>query len=208
MRCLGEGKLGDNTDWRHLTGSANGPVWVVATEDEIKSYWDASPTRCEHPRSELRDYQTSNGGWQRKEQCLTCGSSTSNAKTRDKDKSVPLWDKELAGSWEAACTAKQKEIMEFLVDRTNNLELKGYLFYEDYLKSPEWSKKRDLVLQRDNHLCQSCLDATATEVHHRSYDQIFNEYLFDLVSVCRICHERMHSKKIAAVEAARAKGAL
>ena len=198
--------MSDSTKWRHLTGSDEGPIWVVATEQEYQAYWNAGPSRCEHSESELRDYQTVNGGWQRKEQCLKCGASTSQPRTRVKDTSVPLWDSELVRNWEATCASEQKRIKDFLVDRTANLELSGYIFYEEYLQSDEWKKKRDLVLKRDNFLCQCCLEKPATEVHHHTYDQIFKEYLFDLTSVCRECHARVHSKKIASVEAARAKG--
>ena len=194
--------------WRHLTGSDTGPIWVVATEGEIQEFWDASPTNCAHVKSELRDYETSNGGWQRKEQCLTCGASTSQSKARDKQLVVPLGDRKLVTNWEASCSQKRQKIQDYLIDRTEKLEFTGHVFYEEYLKSDEWIKRRNLVLKRDKHLCQCCLEETASEVHHHTYDQIFDEFLFDLVSVCRKCHERVHQKKIAAVEAARAKGVL
>lgn len=61
--------------------------------------------------------------------------------------------------------------------------------YEHYLKSTAWKKKRKLVLERDQHICQSCLSKKAREVHHLTYVHLLNEPLFDLVSVCRDCHQ-------------------
>ena len=60
--------------------------------------------------------------------------------------------------------------------------------YRPYLKSKEWKDKRLLVLKRDNYVCQSCLKSKATEVHHLTYKHVFNEPLFELVSICNPCH--------------------
>ena len=63
--------------------------------------------------------------------------------------------------------------------------------YQMYLNSDEWKKKRDFVLSRDNHICQFC-GAEATEVHHLSYERKYNEAHYDLISICRPCHELIH----------------
>lgn len=71
--------------------------------------------------------------------------------------------------------------------------------YATYLDSPEWFAKRDLVLERDNHLCQAQCDGCtkrANHVHHLTYKHLFNEPLFDLVSVCRSCHNKVHGHEI------------
>lgn len=63
------------------------------------------------------------------------------------------------------------------------------LEYAEYLKSPEWKEKRKMVMQRDKYICQSCLVEDAREVHHLTYRHLYNEPLFDLVAVCRDCHQ-------------------
>lgn len=68
--------------------------------------------------------------------------------------------------------------------------------YTAYLKSPQWARKRVLVLRRDGGLCQACLESPATDVHHKTYEHVFDEPLFDLESVCRPCHELLHKKPI------------
>ena len=62
--------------------------------------------------------------------------------------------------------------------------------YENYLESPAWEMKRDAVKQRDGGQC--VCGAKATEVHHKTYNNIGKEPLSDLVFLCEECHERVH----------------
>lgn len=63
--------------------------------------------------------------------------------------------------------------------------------YKQYMESDEWNDRRLKVLERDEYVCQACWAQRATEVHHLIYDHLFNEPLFDLVSVCHDCHEML-----------------
>ena len=67
--------------------------------------------------------------------------------------------------------------------------------YTDYLKSPEWKKIRNSVLERDNFRCAVCGSTDGLNIHHITYENIFNEQenLSDLVTLCRKCHETIHS---------------
>lgn len=67
--------------------------------------------------------------------------------------------------------------------------------YAEYLKSDEWMAKRKQVLKRDNHTCTACLEAPATQVHHTTYERVFDEPLFHLQSVCDDCHAKIHDKR-------------
>lgn len=66
-------------------------------------------------------------------------------------------------------------------------------YRNEYLKSPEWQRKRHMVLQRDNWRCVYC-GAPATQVHHKRYAKrnIGNEPISWLVSICKSCHESIH----------------
>ena len=66
--------------------------------------------------------------------------------------------------------------------------------YNEYIKSAEWLNFRQLVLERDKNMCQGCLKSEAEEVHHLTYDNLGNELLFELISVCKPCHDRIHNK--------------
>jgi hypothetical protein len=65
--------------------------------------------------------------------------------------------------------------------------------YEEYLASAAWRRKRDLVMWRSGNICEGCLSAKATEVHHRTYDHVGDELLYELVAPCRACHGRAHA---------------
>lgn len=64
--------------------------------------------------------------------------------------------------------------------------------YRQYLHSPTWAELRNRVLERDKHLCQGCLRNRATQVHHRTYQNLFQEFAFELEAVCDDCHIRIH----------------
>ena len=198
----------EDYDWQLIHPRGGKALWVIATRQEIEDYRSISLHNCEHPTSELRDYETSNGGWQRKEQCLNCGKAVSNPVKRDRNLEVPKWDANLESEYLKKRAVKKSEIENHLIERTANLETEGYVIYEEYLDSADWKKRRSAALARDGGLCQACYEADASEVHHLTYERIFEEPLFDLVSVCEDCHKKLHRRNIAAKEAGRAKGLL
>ena len=61
-----------------------------------------------------------------------------------------------------------------------------------YLRSDAWAELRRAILRRDKWLCQGCLKATATQVHHLTYANLYNELCFQLVSLCADCHRKVH----------------
>lgn len=64
--------------------------------------------------------------------------------------------------------------------------------YHRYLETPAWKAKRDRVMRRAGGTCEACGVARATEVHHLTYERVFEEPLFDLVAICGPCHRRIH----------------
>lgn len=72
-----------------------------------------------------------------------------------------------------------------------------------YYQSPEWKERREYVMRRANGVCEGCGRVKATEVHHMSYDNFANEFLWELKAVCTECHERFHAPQKARDEAIR-----
>lgn len=70
-----------------------------------------------------------------------------------------------------------------------------YVNYKEYIKSEEWKHKRKQVLERDKFKCRLC-GAKGTEytlhIHHNSYDNLGNEPLEDLITLCKECHGIYH----------------
>ncbi len=69
-----------------------------------------------------------------------------------------------------------------------------YQAYQKYIHSPEWGKKRWLVIARANQnggFCERCNQRPADgnfAVHHLSYENFMNEPLSDLLAICKPCH--------------------
>lgn len=63
--------------------------------------------------------------------------------------------------------------------------------YEKYLKSKAWSEVRQKFFEQVGQQC-ICGD-TATQVHHKTYDNIGKENLLtELAGLCDICHRNVH----------------
>lgn len=60
--------------------------------------------------------------------------------------------------------------------------------WEGY-RPPMWPVVNDL------RLCEGCGKARATQVHHKTYRNLGDEFLFELVALCDACHKRLRAKK-------------
>lgn len=73
--------------------------------------------------------------------------------------------------------------------------------YEDYINnSPNWRRLRRLVRARCHGTCEGCGERPMAEVHHLTYEHLFDEFLWELVGVCRECHRRAHGTDVPARE--------
>jgi len=97
----------------------------------------------------------------------------------------PPFDDELKAGWEN----KRKEAYAAIHNDDNE---EFWAAYEEYLAGPEWRQKREKVLARAGGLCEGCGTNPATQVHHRSYEHVGAEFLFELVAICESCHDRLH----------------
>ena len=66
--------------------------------------------------------------------------------------------------------------------------------YNRYLKSDAWMAKRACVLNLRDHRCDLC-NEKATEVHHKTYDNVGQEPFNDLTALCKSCHTRYEEDK-------------
>lgn len=62
--------------------------------------------------------------------------------------------------------------------------------YKRYLKSDKWLGKRKDKLEEVDYECELCGKHGCTlQVHHLTYDRIFDEENKDLLVVCKPCHK-------------------
>lgn len=158
---------------------------------------------CDHPQSRLTVFTASNGTTHYREQCVRCGATTNTIRKAELSPgraagAVP-YDADLPTRWWRAKNGRREELRE-----SRNAERDAW--YQEYLRSPEWARRRALVLQRAGGKCEGCLSRRATEVHHTTYDHVGQELLFELVALCSTCHRTIHkdkatSRRMAASEA-------
>jgi hypothetical protein len=66
--------------------------------------------------------------------------------------------------------------------------------YHEYLLSEQWVRLRDTKIKDVGNSCQLCSRREGLQVHHRTYDNVFNEKLDDLIVLCKHCHKKFHNK--------------
>lgn len=154
---------------------------------------------CNHP-TWSKTFKFDNGGARRfLWQCHTCGDEQGMPKGHP-DRATALdqydpnlceiWYKPIRDAWEQ-WRDKNKERLPALLtpEQREEANRRWWRQYNGYLETPEWARRRAKVFERAGRLCEACRDAPATEVHHLTYDHVFDEPLFDLAAVCHDCHE-------------------
>jgi 5-methylcytosine-specific restriction endonuclease McrA len=105
----------------------------------------------------------------------------------------PTWNDTLGADWNAQRVAVYEAARFERMAAVDDERIEHTERYQNYLQTPQWRLKRRLVLERSEGRCEGCRACAATEVHHLTYKHVFNELLFELVALCRECHERAHS---------------
>jgi hypothetical protein len=64
--------------------------------------------------------------------------------------------------------------------------------YDSYINSKAWDEKARRIRKRDGYRCQICgANDVPLEVHHLTYDRLYDELDGDLLTVCHLCHEKI-----------------
>lgn len=65
--------------------------------------------------------------------------------------------------------------------------------YREYLKSEHWRRKRHKTLRRAGWACETCgIRDADLEVHHLTYWHVGCERPWELMVLCRDCHQKEH----------------
>ncbi len=97
----------------------------------------------------------------------------------------------IAGKYTDDRGARLDEIANRAANRSQPAQRAGAAEY--YLTSG-WRDKRSAVMERCGGLCEGCRKQGAQDVHHLSYRHFREEFLFELVGLCRDCHTRWHEQ--------------
>jgi hypothetical protein len=112
---------------------------------------------------------------------------------------LAIWDQHFYSMFKLIYD-KRNELLRNYYDLIAEAKDDWWELYNRYLKSEDWKEKRDKRLFIDNHQCyfhniKNC-STTNLHVHHIHYDNVGNENLEDLVTVCQICHSEIHGRKL------------
>ena len=139
---------------------------------------------CLHERTEVR--------WRSRaanligRQCLECG------------RAIGGWlkhsdvDVDAIGDWQEEPAPLAPDAMALVGVRDRQPKVVERDEYEQYLGSLVWRRRREKVMARANGMCEGCLSNQAEDVHHTTYAHVYNEFAFELIALCRSCHERVH----------------
>ena len=163
--------------------------------------WRERHGQCHHANSVRVQCLISNGGVQVRHQCSDCGIAFGQPeKQSSHTKGLPFFDNDL---WRTKEQEKNEPI-KTIRDRHQKLkERKEDSWWQNYnrlLLTPEWAAKRSLIFKRESSVCEGCGQKPAVEVHHKTYQHVGHEFLFELAAVCIDCHNRLHPKEIASLE--------
>ena len=160
-----------------------------------------SPQLCNHENSEVTKHFDKLGRTIFIHQCSFCGRRCKQQVSKQcATGSEPLFNTdaekkahELSNdlSWKRSHYLTERGIKHREAQEKDQ-RIKRRATYESYLKTQEWSDKRQRVLIRDNFLCQGCLINRATQVHHITYSHLGKELFFQLISLCDDCHKKIH----------------
>lgn len=100
-------------------------------------------------------------------------------------------------------TVKNKDdLSERAVKKPRKQKSEKYLKYQRYIRSKEFKKVREMVLERDGHCCQFCgrtvEDGATLTVHHRCYRHLYEGgelEAADCITICSCDHLALHRVK-------------
>jgi 5-methylcytosine-specific restriction endonuclease McrA len=81
------------------------------------------------------------------------------------------------------------------MNKTPEIKSERKLKYEAYIKSPEWYELKLDLLAKRGCKCEKCSKpkpAQVLQIHHLTYDRLYNEQAADLEILCPICHMKTH----------------
>jgi 5-methylcytosine-specific restriction endonuclease McrA len=70
----------------------------------------------------------------------------------------------------------------------------GLNSYDAYRLSEGYRQRRAKALDASGGICEHCNERNPLEVHHRTYERLGNEMPWDLIALCRTCHDVAHGR--------------
>lgn len=158
------------------------PNHIVYTCDSCKAIKSVEK-ECEHDWIVLK-LIISNGAFQVRKVYRTCFEIDDKSLKASEFKDLPIKEMQKIKDYVSSLNFKY---YKFIEEWRNKYSESFHLAYEKYLLTNTWKQTRLKMLKIDNHTCQIC-NFKAEEVHHLTYKHLGNEFMFELISLCKNCH--------------------
>ncbi|HVI77923.1 MAG TPA: hypothetical protein VM715_07135 [Candidatus Acidoferrum sp.] len=174
-----------------------GKSYFLDRTPELEAELDAfHQSLCKHPQVEIRQRKDGGGASHFYRQCVICGTSVGSALKKSPELiNLPQWKDDHEAKYIADREAERIAIIQKHIRKQKNGDDGFKRKYDIYLASSGWQTKRAKILKRAGGICEGCLERKATQVHHVTYDHIFEEFMFELIAICDECHVRLHPEK-------------
>lgn len=152
-----------------------GEPFVLYYDDELQADLEAYRLReCPHSSTRYVRAIASNNSEHIRKQCTDCGLLIGNPIKKGTVSEIYPHDTSMYGLHEERRKREYQAIIQRHVRRQKTRNSQFWQEYAAYLRSDKWHQKRKLVLQRASGVCEGCLSHPATQVHHLSYDNVFD----------------------------------
>lgn len=167
-------------------------VSIFRTKEFTDEVAEFHQSECKHGSSEPRIFTNAGGSTAIRSQCLKCGQALGTALSKANYPNAGFFDTTLREAYNRTRQSTLDDIKRRHFQLQEKGETSFQMEYKAYLASPEWKAKRALVMRRAAGICEGCGLVRATDVHHLTYRNFMDELLFQLVAVCRGCHDKIH----------------
>ena len=158
---------------------------------DLDQHWAAD---CKHSETKISRVTLANHSFQIRQVCQLCGGRVGLAvKKSEAPANCPDDDGSKEREFLSAREAALHEIYQRHIQKQKAAGTGYQEKYAIHLRSETWASKRALVLKRSGGMCEGCLQESANQIHHLTYQHVFNELLFELVALCDSCHDIAHT---------------
>jgi hypothetical protein len=172
------------------TGEEFDLVWSDEVMADLRRHAEGE---CTHAEVAVRQVAIAGGSIQFRKQCQTCGELIGQAIAKNAAPAdCPPNDEALFARYGAQRRKEYYDILREHARKQKARDSEWWAKYNAYLQTPKWQETRGKVLKRSAGSCEGCGQGPATQVHHRTYEHVGDEFLFELVAVCNSCHDRLH----------------
>ncbi len=156
--------------------------------------WQADA--CTHEVTAIIQQNDTLGRPQYYRRCTVCGLNLSSAIAHAKVDAVSdLTAPDLDDLNKEYCRDRRMRLQRLADAAAERCQSGSHESYDDYLRSDTWRRRRAKILQRAGGVCEGCLSNPAEEVHHLTYEHLFEEFAWELRAVCAPCHCRLHQRE-------------